>query len=199
MWEHVLCSSMWGTSCQLCGESLSSEMQLQHCLVKCPKISDLRQGECQVTEEEIRHPEPLDFPRILAFVASVLERHRWLASDSQQESGDQAEADLNMQPKDQREKAEEEETKEKEGTAGTAEENEKDRISESQEIVAPAPISSSQSSESKTLHLVLQPQRSYDDSPLGRFKEKILQEVATNRVTIIVAPTGCGKSTRSLG
>lgn len=53
----------------------------------------------------------------------------------------------------------------------------------------------------KPVCLMLQPQpkisRPYDNSPLGQLRDKILEEVAANRVTIIVAPTGCGKSTRS--
>lgn len=63
-----------------------------------------------------------------------------------------------------------------------------------QQVVAPVPAPTA---EPKVLHLVLQPakRRPYEDSALGLFKETILDSVKRHRVTIIVAPTGCGKST----
>jgi len=38
----------------------------------------------------------------------------------------------------------------------------------------------------------------YADSPLGSYTQQILATVASNRVTVIVAPTGCGKSTGAM-
>ena len=38
----------------------------------------------------------------------------------------------------------------------------------------------------------------YADSPLGSYTQQILEKVASNRVTVIVAPTGCGKSTGAM-
>ena len=199
MWQHVL-AQIDCKLCKLCGESVSevSEIQLEHCFLLCPAISDLREAELtRLTVEDVKYPEPHEFRRVLAFVASVLERHRWQADLEKAESSDQE--------RDEREKNEKYETKQKE--KNTIEE--KNRIAEGQQRhtpQAPQPLISTASTaqqkeqDSKTLHLVLYPKgpEKYDDSPLGRFREKILQEVAANRVTIIVAPTGCGKSTRSL-
>ena len=178
MWQHVL--SQTSCSCKLCGASAAEkEAQLEHYFVLCPAISELRQ-EAEVTQslEDIQYPEPKDFPKVLAFVASVLERHRWQATDFDQRS----------EEKDEKVEAEEE----KMATEDKVEPVEKTHVEQMDQRLAQNQIDQS------PIPPPNRPvRRSYDDSPLGQLKEKILGEVAANRVTIIVAPTGCGKSTRS--
>ncbi|CAJ1453071.1 unnamed protein product, partial [Effrenium voratum] len=175
MWQDLVRRCSASGRCQLCDQDVPSEMQLEHCFVQCPEISAL--AELRVTPEEVRHPEPQEFPRILACVAGVLERRRWLARAKETEEGNTSEEET-CEPIS--------ETQDSRGSTSPG---------QSSEAVA-KPSLPATPADPKVLHLVLQPQRSYEDSPLGRFREKIMQEVATNRVTIIVAPTGCGKSTR---
>ena len=182
---------------------------LEHCFLLCPAIGDLRKEAelTRLTVEDIKYPEPHEFRRVLAFVASVLERHRWQADlEGKAESSDQE--------KEEREKNEmtkqvEKKTVEPVEQIEEGQQRHKPMHKPLQALQPPIPTASTASTAStgqkeqdtKTLHLVLypkSPKKSYDDSPLGRFRDKILQEVAANRVTIIVAPTGCGKSTRSL-
>ena len=183
MWQHVLSQTecKW---CKLCEESVPREMQLEHCFLQCPAIRDLRSEAelTQLTLQDITDPKPQEFRRVLAFVADVLERHRWQADlEGNAESSDQEEKDP-VDPVEPVEQMVEDQHRHQQ------------RHQRSQPCTASASLQ-----ECKTLHLVLypKPKRLYDDSPLGPLKEKILQEVASNRVTIIVAPTGCGKSTGS--
>ena len=86
MWQHVLSAqTLCGATCQLCGEPVSDEKQLEHCFLQCPKTDDLRRSQPSLTAEEIQHPEPHQFRQVLAFVARVLERRRWLAAESDPE------------------------------------------------------------------------------------------------------------------
>ena len=111
MWQHVL-AQIDCKLCKLCGESVSevSEIQLEHCFLLCPAISDLREAELtRLTVEDVKYPEPHEFRRVLAFVASVLERHRWQADLEKAESSDQE-----RDEREKNEKNEKYETKQKE-------------------------------------------------------------------------------------
>eukprot|EP00438_Fugacium_kawagutii_P026672 Skav231879 [mRNA] locus=scaffold54:270858:272192:- [translate_table: standard] len=214
MWQHVL--DQTSSTCKLCGESVVEEMRLEHCFLLCPAISDL-QGH-QLTLEEIQYPEPNEFQRILAFVASVVERHRWQAADFE-DQGEKEKVKIKG-PKERTavgsdHSADSSERLSELAVAKSNQEKSEDEQTQAQEMAEhmqmPLPVETNprkpkdqapqlvqQTSEPKILHLVLQPQRSHDASPLGQWRERILKQVAENRVTIIVAPTGCGKSTRSL-
>ncbi|CAE6931464.1 unnamed protein product [Symbiodinium natans] len=173
MWQGVL-APLGDAHCLMCGEAVPEAAQLEHCCLHCPGTSDLRQAVAGVTWEEIRHPEPREFPGILAFVGRVLERRRWLAAEPDPER---------RGPSDQDQEA------------GHVEPNdpsmEQDAAQMPERQPEDPPTRSSQASAAPRA-----PPRSYENSPLGRYRDKILQEVAANRVTILVAPTGCGKSTR---
>lgn len=213
MWQHVLAQT--SSTCKLCGECVVDEMRLEHCFVLCPAISDL-QGH-QLTLEEIQYPEPSEFRRVLAFVASVLERHRWQAADFETlDQGEKIKGPKERTVGSEEHSAHSSEKLLKLGVAKSNQEKSKaekaeiQEINETEQMQMPFPrvettpgkpedqSQEHQNSEPKVLHLVLQPQRSHDASPLGQWRERILKQVAENRVTIIVAPTGCGKSTRSL-
>ena len=182
MWQHVL-AHMECKWCKLCKESVP-DMQLEHCFLRCPATRDLR-SEAELTEltlKDIKDPKPQEFPQILAFVADVLERHRGSDLEGNAESSEEGKDPVEqiVEPQHSHQQTHE----------------------RSQPLLSATCTASASLEECKTLHLVLypKPKRLYDDSPLGPLKEKILQEVASNQVTIIVAPTGCGKSTgRSLG
>eukprot|EP00438_Fugacium_kawagutii_P025951 Skav207676 [mRNA] locus=scaffold1857:356458:367282:- [translate_table: standard] len=165
---------------QFCDQKLLPAYKAQGAVFeeKIQRAAQLWKDHCEVwgpdVTADIRQPKPQDFRKVMAFVASVLERRP---------SGADEDAVVEEQGKD----------------------DETHEVSKGPEAPGTAPSSTTeatsttelpQSSECKTLHLVLYPppkKRSYDESPLGRLREEILQEVAANRVTIIVAPTGCGK------
>ncbi len=45
----------------------------------CPEIADLHESlESPISSNDLRTPEPADFPKILGLVSGVLERRRWL-------------------------------------------------------------------------------------------------------------------------
>lgn len=52
---------------------------MEHYFVTCPEIADLRESlEAPISSNDLRAPEPADFPKVLGLVSRVLERRRWL-------------------------------------------------------------------------------------------------------------------------
>lgn len=60
----------------------------------CPEIADLHEGlEAPISSNDLRAPEPADFPKVLGLVSRVLERRRWLNVETPENDAPDADAE----------------------------------------------------------------------------------------------------------
>lgn len=67
---------------------------MEHYFVTCPEIADLHENlEAPISSNDLRAPEPADFPKVLGLVSGVLERRRWLNVETPENDPPDADAD----------------------------------------------------------------------------------------------------------
>ena len=67
---------------------------MEHYFVTCPEIADLHESlEAPISSNDLRAPEPADFPKVLGLVSGVLERRRWLNVENPENDAPDADAD----------------------------------------------------------------------------------------------------------
>eukprot|EP00434_Breviolum_minutum_P010469 symbB.v1.2.009233.t1/scaffold583.1/size184467/5 len=90
MWQDLLCIAISSGAtkgmCQLCHQKVEEkdttlESLMEHYFVTCPEIADLHENlEAPISSNDLRAPEPADFPKVLGLVSGVLERRRWCST-----------------------------------------------------------------------------------------------------------------------
>ena len=72
---------------------------MEHYFVTCPEIADLHESlESPISSNDVRTPEPADFPKVLGLVSGVLERRRWLNVENPENDEADAEGSKSQPP-----------------------------------------------------------------------------------------------------
>eukprot|EP00439_Symbiodinium_sp_Y106_P077821 s595_g16.t1 len=210
MWRDLLKELVAGPACRACGEAFVDEellVRLHHTFFECPTVADL---DYVPWTEDINNPLPVELADLVSFIGTVMERRRWLQTPAEPlrsapqeamssgtaEARDSAASNVGIGTLDARH-MEGDCTPESPNEAPPAR-AEKTRTLHL--VLYPAPLdarSSAETSEAtQALEVPKAPQRPRDTgSVLDQVRDEILSQVDSERVTVIVAPTGCGKST----